>query len=106
MSPGLWLPLVVIEYMAIAWFTYKTSSSPALHWQIALWVTGCIPLWAFIARHSKDVVRDGLYFDIAFTLVYTLSILCFTKSLYKFGYNQWIGLACAAACIYFFKRGA
>lgn len=105
MSLALWLPLVVIEYIAIAWLTYKSNSSSERVWMYLLWAAGCIPLWAIVARSSKDVVRDGIYFDIAFTMVYTVAILLFTKSFYKFGYNQWLGLAFAVACVYFFKRG-
>jgi hypothetical protein len=104
-SPAIWLPLVVFEYVAIAWLTYKTSISPAPYWQYALWATGCIPLWAFVARYSKDVVRDGIYFDIAFTLVYTIAIMYFTKSYLRFGINQYWGLMLVLFGLMLFRRG-
>ena len=105
MNIGFWLPFVVLEYVTIAWLTHRYNQTHLHGYSFLLWAVGCIPLWPIIVSHSKDVVRDGLYFDMAFTMVYTLSILYFTKSFYKFGYNQWIGLACAVACIYFFQRG-
>lgn len=105
MNPIYWLPIVAIEYFISAWLTHKNSNDGAPVWFWISWATSFIPLWTLIVRQSKDVVRDGLIFDVTMTLVYTTSILYFTKSFSKFGVNQYLGLLCVMGGMYLFKRG-
>jgi hypothetical protein len=105
LSPVWWLPIVMVEYTAIAWLTFKSNSTHLPIYNYLLWAVGCIPVWALVARYSKDVVRDGIYFDVAFTLVYTFAIMYFTKSYLKFGIFQYWGLTLVLFGLMLFKRG-
>lgn len=105
MNPIYWIPIVTLEYVLCAWLTYKNSNGGAPVWFWLSWGAGMIPLWTLIARQSRNVVLDGLIFDVTMTLVYTTSILYFTKSFSKFGLSQYLGLACLLGGMYLFKRG-
>lgn len=105
MNPICWLPFVALDYFVGAWLAHKNSNGGAPVWFWVSWATSLFPLWTIITRQSKDVVRDGIYFDVTMTLVYTVSILYFTKSFSKLGFNQYIGLTCVLGGMYLFKRG-
>lgn len=71
----------------------------------AIWVVGALPLWAFVSKYSKDVVFDGVVFDVTMTISYTLGILYFTKSYYKLGMAQYVGLLMSLGGLLLFKKG-
>lgn len=99
----LWIPVVILQYLLIGFLTYKNNTSGG--WVAALWLAGAIPLWPLISRFSRDVVFDGLVFDVCMTVTYTLSVMFFTKAFYKFGLEQYMGLALILFGLFFFKRG-
>jgi hypothetical protein len=105
LSLAWWLPIVALEYFLCGWLTFKNSNGAAPVWFWLSWGASVIPIWPLISKYSKDLVRDGLIFDVTMTLVYTTSILYFTKSFSKFGANQYLGLLCVMGGMYLFKRG-
>ncbi len=105
MNPAWWLPIVALDYFVGAWLTYKVSNGGSMIWFWMAWAGGCLPLWTMIARYSKDIVFDGILFDVTMTLVYTASILYFTKSFSKLGCQQYLSLVFIVGGLVFFKRG-
>lgn len=104
MSYWIWVPLVIADYILCAYLTHKNN----LHggaWFYFMWGMGFLPLWAFVCKYSKNVVFDGMLFDVLMTITYTLSILYFTKSFEKLGATQYIGLGTILCGLYLFKRG-
>ncbi len=99
-----WIPLVVLDYALCAYLTNKNNLSGGI-WFWAMWAMGFFPLWAYICKHSRDVVFDGMVFDVVMTITYTLSILYFTKSFQKLGVYQYIGCVAILAGLYLFKKG-
>lgn len=100
----LWAPLVFANYCLVAWLTFKNSSVGGT-WFYAMWALGLVPLWPLIAKYSKDIVFDGLVYDILMTVGYTGAILVLTKSLGKMGPAQFAGLTMILGGLYFFKKG-
>ena len=104
MSYWIWVPLVVLEYALVAYATYRTNVSGGA-WFYLMWAAGALPVWAFIAKHSKNVVFDGMLFDVLMTVTYTVAILAFTGSFSKLGPMQYAGLLAILLGLFLFKGG-
>jgi hypothetical protein len=57
-----------------------------------MWALGLIPLWGVVSRYSKNILIDGLLYDILMFLTYSISLCIFTKSWEKFTLINYIGL--------------
>ncbi len=100
----IWVPIVILDYIMCAYLTNRNNLSGGI-WFWAMWSTGAIPIWAMVSKYSKDVVFDGMVFDIVMTITYTLSILYFTKAFQKFGPFQYAGCLAIMAGLFLFKKG-
>lgn len=103
MTQLFWVPLVVLEYFVIGFLTVKNNN--AAGWSWLLWISGALPIWPLISRYSKDVVFDGLVFDICMTVTYTLTVFFLTKSFAKFSLTQYIGLSLILSGLFLFRKG-
>lgn len=93
-----YVPIIFLSYSFLAYVSNKHN-----FWVI--WALGAIPYWALVNKYSKDVVYDGIVFDLVVTVSYTVSILYFTRSFYKLEASNYFGLALVFFGLYIFKRG-
>ncbi len=92
------VPVVCLSYVLTAYLSNLKS-----FWFI--WLLNMVPLWAVVNKYSKDVVYDGVVFDVTMTISYTFAILYFTKSYGKLGLSQYLGLGMSLGGLFLFKRG-
>ncbi len=105
MSVWIWLPVVVLNYILCAWLTHKNSSSKEVMWFWISYATTLLPLWTIIARHSKNVLYDGMVYDVTMTVTYTFAIIYFTNSFSKLSYTNYFGILLILVGMYCFKQG-
>ena len=75
MTHHIWsIPVSIIFYIVFAW-TSKKNSDCGGRWFYIVWVINCIPLWALVSRYSKNILFDGMLYDIILTLTYIFTML-------------------------------
>lgn len=98
------IPLIILNIFA-AYFTFKVNVEKTIPWQIALYCLNLSPLWIVVAKHSKNVVLDGIMYDIILTISYTISILLFTYGQVQFNMLQYLGILLLIIGFVIFKIG-
>jgi len=87
-----WIPLTFAWYFIYTWFIYKNSltATYGMYFWIGA-VFGAFPLWLLISKHSKDVMFDGMIYDIVLFLGCAIGAGFFTGKIYSFNTTQWFG---------------
>lgn len=86
-----WIPSVILWYMFYYIMSKINNSVKSIWIFILMMVLGACPFWAIVSRSSKNLVFDGMLYDITMflTMIVTFSLLGVGKS---FAIYQWIGL--------------
>ena len=50
------------------------------------------PIWILVSKISKNIVIDGIIFDVLLTVSYTISILYFTSGIIELTKLQYFGI--------------
>lgn len=70
-----------------------------------VWVTGaCFPLWAWVSRYSKNLMFDGMVFDLLMFLSYAVTFMVLEKNYVKFGLTNYIGFVLVVAGMVMIKK--
>jgi hypothetical protein len=84
------IPLILI-YTLVSWLTKRTQEENGGWYFYALYGTGLLSLWPWVAKYSKDVLKDGLIYDVLMTLTYIVAMAAMGAG---DGYTikQWVGV--------------
>lgn len=74
-----------------AWVANKNNLNGGWWLWIAIFYSA-IPVWPVISRISKNLLFDGMVYDIILFLSYVVTLLCLGTGK-AFNLPQWIGLA-------------
>lgn len=102
MSYFIWIPFAIILYIIHGWLSYKTNSGKHSSHYIAYIILSALVFWPFVARYSKNLIFDGLLFDVIMTVSYTMSVIYFSG--FKMNLYQWLGLILAFVGLFLFKK--
>lgn len=86
----LWIPAAIAVYATQAYLS-KRSSDEQGWWWLAVWLVGAVPLWAVVSRYSRNVMVDGILFDLLIFFSYLLTFLALGCG-ESFGAVRWAGL--------------
>lgn len=100
----LWVPLVIVVYMAMGYFSFRLNTDKGTLWFILNWLLPIIPIWSFIAMNTRRLVFDGLLFDVILIVVYTFSVMYFTKTFDTLKIHNYIGLTAMIIGLILFKK--
>ena len=74
-------------------------------WFFLNWAGWCMPIWAIVTLYTKDVVFDGLVYDLIMTIAFTIAIIIFTKSYNTMNIYNFIGVAITLIGLVIYKLG-
>jgi len=90
----LWaIPGIALIFGLNAYFSHNNSVSGG-KWFFLVWAASCSPLWALMTKYSKNLIFDGLIYDIFGLIVYTTVIVALASK-QTFSVNFYIGVAVA-----------
>ncbi len=95
MNPFIWIPALVVISVFQTYASVQSQNKVG-HWGLILWVSALVPIWVFVAKHSKNMMWDVLAYDTTVFLTYAVATGIFTSSFHAYGWIQWTGLACLA----------
>ena len=75
-----WLPLLAAYYVASAFLSQRMQGETGWKWFALNYAIGLFPWWGMVARHSRDIVGDGLVFDAVMSVSYLTAILWVTHA--------------------------
>ena len=72
----LWIPIAIIFYTAVAIFSkWANDESDTWRWVIVLFALNCVGMWPLVAKYSKNLVFDGLLYDLLIFMTFYSVIL-------------------------------
>jgi hypothetical protein len=87
----IYIPILFIIIVISSWLSVKLNSTNKSTWLIILYGLSLIQVWPFVAKFSKDIIFDALLYDILVVLIYTFSIIYFSKH-FSITIGQYIGV--------------
>ena len=107
MSYYIWIPLLFFLTMCVTFASYKLNTNPDnIKWFIVTWILWATPLWAIIARKSKNITIDGLIYDLIMVAVFSIfSSILLARSGITFSNYQIGGIVLMVCSIILFKLG-
>jgi hypothetical protein len=101
MNPIWWL-IAILFYCGQAWVSQKQNTNLDMRWFWIACVYSALPVWPMIARLSKNLLLDGMIYDVVLFVSYagTLLLMGAGKS---FALNQWVGFALVLAGFFLMK---
>jgi len=59
----------------------------------SMWAVGIVAPWPLVSRFSKNLLFDGMLYDIILFLSYAIALGLITNGFIKFNLPQWIGFS-------------
>ena len=93
----IWVPAFVLYLFGYSWLSIKNNQPTDLVWYQSkwLWITffygALCPIWIIISRMSKNLVFDGMLYDILMILTFSISMIALGRT-ESFNKYQWIGM--------------
>ena len=81
MNYFVWIPLEIVFNVFQAWLSSKIQTGRFFFYLV--WFFGSLPLWAIVAKYSKNMYVDALIYDSILVVSYSLSLLYFTETQLK-----------------------
>lgn len=73
----------------VSYCSCQTNQTGALNrYFIITWLLGCIPVWALVSYFSKNIVFDGIVYDLIILVVYFAALLYFSGKAVEFTWAQ------------------
>ncbi len=88
MSYFIWIPALIILTIVWALIAKQVNLNPNSYYFYFLFLA--IPVWPFVARHSKNLMFDGMVYDALMTIVYTMTFVVIAAGS-NFTMLQWVG---------------
>lgn len=107
MSYYLWIPLLITTIIIQSWLSVKSNLGNS-HW---FWVNYfyvpvvmlVCPLWPLIAKHTKNIVFDGMLFDSIMIVGFAFSLAIFSGKIAQFSVTSWAGITLVMLGLFIFK---
>lgn len=87
----IWIPIVIIWYAVYAYVSKLSNDTKSTTSLIYVFILGLCPLWAIVTRISKNLIFDGMLYDIVLTLTFTITLI-FLGGGKAFSNFNWMGL--------------
>lgn len=91
MNPLLWIPCLILLSTFQCYASTKFNARVP-HWGLVLWLSALIPVWLVISRYSKDILLDGLAYDVVVFLTWGIAAGFITGRFQTYSVVQWVGL--------------
>ena len=89
----IWVPILFLHVMVYTWLSVKNNHSVGhSNWMWVVWIWGCLQLWPFVSKYSKNLLFDALLFDIIL-LVTGAAGLIYLGEAKAFNVVQWLGVS-------------
>ena len=98
----LWIPIITIVYALSAILSKKANDSQDWKWVWILYSMNLLGMWPFISKYSKNLIRDGLIYDLVIFLSFYFTLL-FLGAAKNFTTTQWIASILIFAGLLLFK---
>jgi hypothetical protein len=98
----IWIPLASAVYALYAWLILQNKIHGG-HWFWVAWIVGALPLWLVTSRWSKDLMFDGMLYDVVMFTAYGLATAYFTQRMATMGLVQWLGFMMIVAGFFLVK---
>lgn len=89
MSIIFWI-LIFLFYSFQAYCSKQANNDSKLFFYLT-WFIGFIPFWALVAKHSKNLIYDGMLYDFCILISYILTFILLGCG-ENFNKMNWIGL--------------
>ena len=87
----IWTPIAFLWYVLYSYMILKNHALGG-HWFWIAWCVGAAPIWLCTSKFSKDLIFDGMLYDVLMFVGYSLGALYFTHKLSSFTVSQWAGM--------------
>lgn len=97
---ALWIATLIVSCSVQAWMSVKNNETHGGYfWWIFL--AGQVPIWAYVSARSKELVFDGILYDVIAVPCYMIVMAYFCKQ--QLTQMTWIGLGIAISGIVIMK---
>ena len=96
-----WMIAVGVVCSAQAYFSHLNNQHGGKY-AIFLYMCGLFPIWTMVSRYSKNLVFDGIFYDIIVTISFALALIFFSGQTFK--PINWLGLAIIIFGLILIKR--
>ena len=88
----IWIPIVATQYVIYNWLSWHNNQEGSSKgWAIAMFIMGFMQSWLFVSRYTKNILFDGMIYDIVLFLSFPLTMWYLGETA-KFGTRHWVGL--------------
>lgn len=85
-----WITCVVVVYTIQAYFSHLNNLNKGKYfWQ--LYAFSIFPIWTIVSMYTKNIVFDGIFYDVLVALTFAIAISVFSGQILK--PINWIGIA-------------
>jgi len=98
----IWVPALIIYIFFYGWLSIKNNQYADIVWYQSKWFWICFvygaicPFWVFISRTSKNLIFDGMLYDVLLFVTFVCAMIFFGKA-ESFNRYQWIGVLLVTA---------
>lgn len=93
---AIWIPIIFLIYVVFAYLSEKSSGSEGFgRWFLMLALLNAMPMWPLVSKYSKNLLFDGMLYDIVIASGYVAGIIYFTGSFSKLTWINWTGIVVA-----------
>jgi presenilin-like A22 family membrane protease len=99
-----WIIPVIFFYIFSAYSSIRINQG-SNSWFFINWLVGLIPFWGLVAKYSKNVVFDGIVYDIVMTVTYLVAICIMTRTFENFSLIKILGIVVVLGGLLMLKVG-
>ncbi len=99
----IWVPLASLLFFIQAWLSNKTSIERG-NWVWVYFTYSMLSLWPFVAMSSKNILFDGLIYDLVIMTSFNIGVIYLTHV--KLNYYQILGLLIIVIGVILFKKNS
>ena len=99
-----WIPVVVVWYGAYGVCSVKNNEVGSKLWFWLTFFVGLCPLWAWVSKHSKNIVIDAVLYDV-FIVLGSFMAMYFMGAGKGLTPLNWFGAFCVISGLILLKLG-
>lgn len=85
-----WVPAIIFYYCVTSWLSVLVKDEQGWKYFIILQAAQILSLWAIVAKFSRNLVFDGMLFDIL--ILVSFYVMMFSMGqMEDFSGKQWVG---------------
>lgn len=86
-----------------AYGSHKVQQQSTNVWMFLTYASSLLPVWVFVAKHSKDLIFDGIVYDLAVLIPYVVGTMYFTHAFHELKFINYFGLVIIVIGMILFK---